>query len=154
MQNNPPSESVFDFDMTDFDAVPQGQYIGIFKDVQKTHHEQWGDGVMFIFEIAHGEHKGQTVTRIGKPHASKGNATGKMIAGIQGSFTPGQRADLRQFVGKYYNILMEPTQGQKTRIGQVWAYQRQQAQSMPVAPPPQQQVEADPFGSIDDIPFG
>jgi len=151
MQNNPPNESIFEFNMTDFDTVPQGQYIGIFKDVQKTHHDQWGDGVMFIFEIAVGEHKGQTVTRIGKPHASKGNATGKMIAGIQGSFTPGQKADLRPYIGMHYNILMEPTQGQKTRIAQVWPYQRQQqSQSMPVAPPTMPYSENH---YSDDIPF-
>jgi hypothetical protein len=147
MQNNQKIESIFDFEMTDFETVPQGQYIGIFKDVQKTHHDQWGDGVMFIFEIAQGEYKGQTVTRIGKPSATKSNATGKLIAGILGHFTPGQKADLRPFVGKFYNILMEPTQGQKTRIGQVWQYKRQQ-QTMPVRP----NTMDDPF-TIDDIPF-
>lgn len=140
------SESILEFEMQEFETVPPGQYIAIFKDVQKTHHQQWGDGVMFLFEIASGEYKGQTVARIGKPSATNQNATGKMIAGILGSYSPGQMANLRPYVGRPYNVLVEPTQGGqgKTRIGQVWAYQR--AQSAPAAPQPTQP-------ELDDIPF-
>lgn len=158
MQNQQP-ESVWDFEMADFDAVPQGQYIGIFKDVQKTNHDQWGEGVMFVFEIASGEHKGQTVTRIGKPKASTRNATGKMIAGITGQAPRGgERVDLRQYAGKPYNILMEATDGGKTRIAQVWPWT--QGQTMPVASTaPHQQQHYVPQGmpgsgpDIDGIPF-
>ncbi len=154
---NPTSESIFDFDLSDFETVPQGQYIAIFKDVQKTNHDQWGEGVMFCFEIASGEHKGQMATRIGKPHATKGNATGKMIMGITGTQNIG-RVDLRPFVGKPYNIVMEPTQAGKTRVANVWAYQR--AQTMPVNPGPVPMPQAPmstPTGfdtaDIDQIPF-
>lgn len=132
--NDQKTESILEFDLQDFDAVPAGQHIGLFKDVQKTHHQEFGDGVMFVFEIVHGPHKGQTVTRIGKPQATKSNATGKMISGITGSFQSGQRVDLKPFIGKLYNLLVEPTQGQKTRVSQVWPYEVQSMPSHPVYP--------------------
>lgn len=148
--NEKQTESVFDFEMQEFDAVPAGQYVAIFKDVQKTHHDQWGDGVMFVFEIANGEHKGQTATRIGKPKASTQNATGKMIMGITGqSYSQGQRVDLRSHVGKPYNVLVEPTQGGKTRIAQVWQYQQPQTAPIQTYQQPQPNV-AYSAGQMDD----
>lgn len=151
-------ESVFDFELSDFETIPQGQYIAIFKDVQKTKHEQWGDGVMFCFEIAAGEYKGQMAMRIGKPHATKANATGKMLIGITGTQNVG-RVDLRPFVGKPYNIIMEPTQGGKTRVANIWAYK---PQTMPIQndfPPtlaPKQKQQS-PYGyknmELEGIPF-
>lgn len=164
MQNiNQQTESVFDFEMQDFETVPQGQYIAIFKDVQKTNHEQWGDGVMFVFEIAAGEYKGQNATRIGKPQPTNKNATGKMISGITSrTFEQGQRIDLRQYIGMPYNVLMEPTQGGKTRIAQVWPYKS--AQTAPVQPLPEFKVTEPQYqpvttqvrgthSDIDQIPF-
>ncbi len=122
MQQN---ESILEFEMVGTETVPEGQYIGIFKDVQKTHHAEFGDGVMFLFEIAHGEWKGQTTARIAKPQPSKTNATGKMIGGITSkNFNPGDRVNLRPYIGHYYHVLVEPTQGGKTRIDRVWAYKR------------------------------
>lgn len=164
MQNNQQPESVFDFTMNDFDAVPQGQYIALFRDVQKTSHEQWGEGVMFVFEIAAGEFKGQTATRIGKPKPSTQNATGKIISGLTGqTFKQDDKIDLRSYVGKPYQILVEPTQGGKTRIAQVWPYQRQQqtmpVATMPVAPTPTPSPansnfsQTNDFIGIDDITF-
>lgn len=154
---NGQSESVLDFEIADFEAVPPGQYIAIFKDVQKTKHDQWGEGVMFCFEIAHGQHQGQTATRIGKPNATKQNATGKMIAGITGSQDIG-KVSLRPYIGKPYNILMESTQGGKTRISQIWPYQRVTSQPTGTQPP-QPPQQARPEKQIDDddrfgnIPF-
>lgn len=151
MQNQ--TESILDFDIADFETLPPGQYIAAFKDVQKTKHEQWGDGVMFCFEIATGPHKGQIATRIGKPNATKQNATGKLIMGITGHHEVG-RVSLKPFIGQYYNVLMETTQGGKTRIGQVWPYKRQQ-QSMPVSQsmPVMQQESDSVFDGGGDIPF-
>lgn len=139
MQSNRQTESVLDFELMEFETVPKGHYIGIFRDVQKTHHAQWGDGVMFIFEIAAGEYKGQNVARIGKPHATEKNATGKLIAGITGSFNAGQKVNLRPYIGRPFNVIIEDTQGEKTRIAAVWPYQKK-----PQTPqPPPDQMEFD-----------
>lgn len=125
------TESVFDFTMTEAEALPVGQYIGILKDVQKTFHEQWGDGVMFVFDIVAGEHKGQTATRIVKPKPTTQNATGKLLSGITGKqYRQDEMINIRPFIGLPYNILIESTQGGKTRIAAVWKYNREQ-QTMP-----------------------
>lgn len=159
MHNQQQNESVFDFIMKDFEIIPPGQYIAKFKDVQRTNHDKYGAGVIFVFEIAQGEFSGLNISRIGKPEPTPKNATGKIMSGILGHMPEkGQPIDLRPFIGKYFNVLVEPTEGEKTRIAQVWAYQ--QGQSMPV----QTQVpQVNPFPpnpngggfkeNLDNIPF-
>lgn len=133
------TKSVMRFKVQDFDTVPQGQYIAVFKDVQQTSHEQYGLGVMFVFEIVTGEHKGQRAVRIGKPEATTRNITGKMLAGILGRpIEAGEEPDLHPFVGKPYNILVEPAQGDKTRIAQVWPYKMEQTMPAANLTPPDQ----------------
>lgn len=126
------NESVLDFDVQDNDiVVPVGQYIAVFQDVQKTFHQEFGEGVMFMFKIASGEFKDQIVTRIGKPQATNKNSTGKIISGLVGKNVVGQKISLRPYLNKPYNIVTEMTPNGKTRVAHVWAYQ-QNAQSMPV----------------------
>tara|TARA_R110000796_G_C14562598_1_gene435004 strand:- start:2224 stop:2739 length:516 start_codon:yes stop_codon:yes gene_type:complete len=157
MQNGQ-NESVLDFEISDFEAVPPGQYIALFKDVTKTKHEQWGEGVMFCFEVATGPYKGQIATRIGKPNATKQNATGKLIMGMTASQTLG-RVNLRPLIGSPFNIFVESTQGGKTRISQAWPFDvrssmpiaQQEPQSAPVAPPVQSAPVASPSQSLDDL---
>lgn len=130
-------ESIFDFELTEVQAVPVGQYIAILKDIQKTKHDQYGDGVMFCFEIAAGEYKGETAVRIGKPWPTLENVTGKMIMGITGKQTVG-RFDLRPYIGKPYNIVLE-AHGKKTRVSSVWPYAPQTMSVSQQFPPPHQQ---------------
>lgn len=142
------TESILDFEMQGNETVPEGAYVATFKDVQKTHHAEFGDGVMFLFEVAHGEWKGQTTARICKPMPSRTNATGKMIAGITGNnWQPGEKINLRPFLNQYYNVLVEPTQGGKTRIDRVYPYQRPSAPAGYQDSPP-----AQTFKPNDDFP--
>lgn len=135
--------SVFEFDLQDNQSVPPGQYLTVFKDIQKTHHQEYGDGVMFIFEIAQGDFKGVTLGRIGKPQPTRSNITGKIIAGILGSYTPGQKVNLQRFVGKPYTAVVESAGNNRTQLAHVFAYQPQQ--SFPAATEAFPPVHDDPF---------
>lgn len=117
--------SIFEFELQDNQSVPSGQYLTFFKDIQKTHHAEYGDGVMFIFEIAQGDFKGVTLARIGKPQPTRSNITGKLIAGILGSYTPGQKVNLGQYVGKPYTAVVESTGNNRTQLAHVFAYNPQ-----------------------------
>jgi hypothetical protein len=119
-------DRIYDFEIAEYKGVPQGQYIAIFKEVKRTNHAQYGEGVMFVFEICAGPYSKQTVTRVGKPQPTTENITGKIISGITGmNLQGGVRTNLRPFVGKMYNLLMENTNNNKTRIAQVWEHSRQ-----------------------------
>ncbi len=149
--NNQQVESILEFEIKDAEMVPPGQYIAVFKDVQKTVHEQFGEGAMFIFEIAHGEYKGRHTARIGKKEATTQNITGKMIASITGSILrAGERPNLKPFLGKYYNVLVESAQNNKTRLAQVWPYEQQQYNTAPAS---SQTHYQQPSSQSGDFPF-
>lgn len=124
-------ESILDqiLEMHEIKTIPAGQYIARFKDLQKSEHPEYGAGLCWSFEIAAGEYKGCLVSRITKPDLRSTNIGGKMFRAVTGDSKP---TSLKPFVGKPYNVLMEPTAQDKTRISQVWPYQPQ-AQTAPVA---------------------
>jgi hypothetical protein len=102
-------------------GVPAGFYKAVFKTVEKTVHEEYGDGLKFIFEVVDGDQRGGLATRITNPKPSPKNAAGRMIAGVSGkSLSPGETIDLAPFIGKTYLLQVESVaNGNGTRIGSV-----------------------------------
>ena len=166
-QQQQPPQTVMSFEMSDFETIPRGFYQAYFKTVESTNHPQWGNGVMFIFEVANGPHQGATATRIGKPKPTLKNSTGKILSGIAGRrIEAGERVDLNQYINKLYNIVVEETEAGKTRIESVSPLEMQ---TMPTAatgyqqPPSQghnaqfqpqtQQQPNQATNSYQDIPF-
>ncbi len=128
------NESILEFEIA---GIPLGQYIAIFREVQPTEHPQWGKGVMFVFEVATGEFKGQMVSRIGKRNPTPANSTGMMIACLTGKPISDGHVSLRELIGKPYNILVEMSENNKARVAQVWPYQRQGQAAVAQQPAPQ-----------------
>jgi hypothetical protein len=100
---------------------PAGFYRGNFLAVETTVHEEYGQGLKFVFEISDGDHKGELATRITSNTPTPKNAAGRMIAGLTGeTLTPGKTVDLTPFVGKEYLLQVENTaNGNGTRISSV-----------------------------------
>ncbi len=120
LDNQQQNQAIDEFEFFDDIIVPPGQYVALFKGAEKTNHEQWGEGVMFVFEICDGEYKGCRVTRIGKPKASPKNATGKILMGMCGHIEHGQRVSIKRFIDEPFGVVVEPANGGKTRIATVF----------------------------------
>lgn len=108
------------FTVTESNSPPTGMYRAEFIGVEKTDHPQYGEGVVFQFKVIGGEHAGKVASRTGKPTATTGNTTGKMIASLLGGqFAPGT-VSLESCVGKTYMIQVGLGQdGKKTRVESV-----------------------------------
>ena len=92
------------FQVEETSSPPPGSYRAEFVGVEKTNHELYGEGVVFQFRVTAGEHAGKIASRTGKPRATTGNTTGKMIAGLLGGqFKPGA-VSLDECVGRTYMI--------------------------------------------------
>lgn len=104
------------FEVKESNSPPPGMYRCSFVGVEKTDHPQYGEGVVFQFKVLSGEHAGKIASRTGKPTATTGNTTGKMIAALLGGqFQPGT-VSLEACVGKAYMVQVAYGQdGKKTR---------------------------------------
>ena len=63
---------------------PAGFYRGKFLTVDTTEHEEYGQGLKFVFEVIEGDHKGEQATRITSSTPTPKNAAGRMLSGITG----------------------------------------------------------------------
>jgi hypothetical protein len=108
------------FEVQESNSPPVGLYRAEFVGVEKTDHPQYGEGVIFKFKVVAGEHAGKVASRTGKPTATTGNTTGKIIAGLLGGqFKPGT-VSLESCVGRVYMIQVGLGQdGKKTRVDAV-----------------------------------
>jgi hypothetical protein len=108
------------FEVKETTSPPPGIYRAEFTGVEQTTHPQYGEGVVFQFRVLVGEHAGKIASRTGKPTATTGNTTGKIIAALLGGqFKPGT-VSLEACVGKTYMIQVGLGQdGKKTRVDAV-----------------------------------
>ena len=108
------------FEISSGGCVPEGVYRAKFVDVEKTEHDEFGDGLKFVFKVVEGNHVGESATRITGAKPTVKNAAGKMISGITGqSLTPGSNVDLASCVGREYLVQVETTKNDSTRIASV-----------------------------------
>lgn len=108
------------FEVKETTSPPPGIYRAEFVGVEPTKHDKYGEGVVFQFRILVGEHAGKIASRTGKPTATTGNTTGKIIAALLGGqFKPGT-VSLESCVGKPYMIQVGLGEdGKKTRVDAV-----------------------------------
>ena len=100
---------------------PAGFYRAKFLTVETTEHEEYGQGLKFVFEVSEGDHKGEQATRITNSSPTPKNAAGRMLSGLTGeTLTPGTKIDLSPFVGREYLLQVEATSnGAGTRVSTV-----------------------------------
>ena len=105
------------FEVKESNSPPPGMYRAEFVGVERTDHQQYGEGVVFKWKVIGGEHAGKIASRTGKPQATTGNTTGKLIAALLGGqFQPGT-VSLESCVGKTYMIQVATgVDGKKTRV--------------------------------------
>ena len=110
---------VLSFNVKQTSSPPPGVYRAIFEGVAETNHETYGPGVVFSWKVQGGEHDGKIASRAGKPEATTGNTTGKLLAQLLGEqFKPGEVA-LDHCVGRAYTIVVALSpqgDGKKTRV--------------------------------------
>jgi hypothetical protein len=84
-------------------SVPPGVYHATFDGVEQTHHEVYGDGLVFKFVVDRGRFKGRAVTRVTKPEATLKNSCGVFLAALAGK-TPadGLEIDPADHEGRKY----------------------------------------------------
>lgn len=111
--------SVLSFNVKETNSPPPGVYRATFEGVTETEHEKYGPGVIFSWKVVGGEHDGKVASRAGKPEATTGNTTGKLLAQLLGEqFKPGE-VNLDAVVGRAYTIvvgLSPQGDGKKTRV--------------------------------------
>ncbi len=108
------------FEVAQGGGPPVGVYKAKFVEVEETTHDEFGDGLKFVFEITSGDHAGEQATRITGPKPTPKNACGRMLAGISGeTLKPGIKIDLAPHVGEIYMLQVEETKNDSTRIGTV-----------------------------------
>jgi hypothetical protein len=105
------------FEIGQSGGPPPGIYRAVFKDVEKTGHDEYGDRLNWLFEVETGDHAGETASRITGPKPTPKNAAGRMISGITGqSLAAGRKLDLVRFVGKTYLLQVAETKNGATRV--------------------------------------
>lgn len=111
--------SVLSFNVKETNSPPAGIYRATFEGVSETKHEQYGEGVVFSWKVVGGEHNGKISCRAGKPEATTGNITGRLLHQLLGEqFKPGE-VSLDHCVGKAYTIVVAIApqgDGKKTRV--------------------------------------
>jgi hypothetical protein len=102
-------------------GVPAGFYKAVFENVEQTTHDEYGDGLKFVWKVIDGPQTGGLATRITSPKLSPKNAAGRMIAGISGkSLVPGEKIDLTPFVGRTCLLQVEAVaNGNGSRVSSV-----------------------------------
>jgi hypothetical protein len=102
-------------------AVPAGNYKARFLGVEPSHHEEYGDGLLWRFEVISGEFANQQPTRITTDKPTLKNAAGRMIGQLTGAnLTAGAKIDIGSAVGKEFLIRVEATPSGSTRVDSVF----------------------------------
>lgn len=101
-------------------GVPVGQYRAKFSSWEESVHEEYGDRVLFEFEIVDGKEKGNKSTRFTSAKMSPKSALCKIAKGLSGkAFEPGDNFDPNDYVGREYLILVSETDSGSTRVESV-----------------------------------
>lgn len=102
---------------------PAGSYRCTFLGVKHTTHEEYGEGLRFEFQVLDGPHAGSIAARTTNAKPTPNNAAGRLLSQITGAnLSGGQKASVRDAVGKAFLVIVEPTKsGTGTRIGSVIA---------------------------------
>lgn len=113
----------FNFEITPGgSSVPPGLYRATFERVQKTTHEEYGEGWKWTFKVVtDGEHAGEESSRTTGLIPKPKNACGRMVAQLAGqSSKPGVKLSPEDCVGKEYMIQVEEApSGNGTRVATV-----------------------------------
>jgi len=111
--------SVLSFNVRETTSPPPGVYRATFEGVAETNHEKYGAGVVFSWKVQGGEHDGKIASRAGKPEATTGNTTGKLLHQLLGEQFKAGEVNLDSVVGKVFTIvvgLSPQGDGKKTRV--------------------------------------
>lgn len=99
-------------------SVPAGVYVTEFDGVEETTHEQYGDGLLWKFDVVKGRFKGRTVFRTTKTEPTIRNSCGKFLAALAGKAPQDDLAvDPGDYEGERYIVTVcESATGQGTRV--------------------------------------
>ena len=101
-------------------GVPVGQYRAKFSSWEASTHAEYGERVLFEFEVLDGKEKGNKATRFCSAKMTPKSALTKLARGLAGkSFEPGDEFDPDQFVGDEYLVIVEETDSVSTRVASV-----------------------------------
>lgn len=93
-------------------SVPSGLYRATFDRVEESTHEEFGDGLKWIFKVVDGEHTGEEASRITGCKPTPKNAAGRMLAQLSGlAAKPGTRITIDDCIGREYMIQVEDSPG-------------------------------------------
>lgn len=101
-------------------GVPVGQYRAKFSSWEQSVHEEYGDRVLFEFQILEGKEKDNKATRFTSAKMSPKSALCKMAKGLSGhAFEPGDHFDPDDYLNKEYLIIVAETDSGATRVESV-----------------------------------
>src|SRR5688572_17370951 len=96
-------------------SVPAGNYEAKFVGHENRVHPEYGDGILFLWEITDGKYKGRQAGRTTGPRPLTGNACGRMLSELSGSdLKDGVRVKPDDYVGKKYLIIVKATPNGKS----------------------------------------
>jgi hypothetical protein len=104
------------------EQIPAGIYRAKFDGIADTEGQgEYGPGLQWKFTITEGEYKNRQVSRTTATEPSQKNSCGKMLRGLgHPALTPGQEVSIEPFVGREYQVVIEPNStGNGTRVGSV-----------------------------------
>lgn len=111
------SSYVMEFEVSTGGGPPAGNYKAKFVGVEKTTHEEYGDGLRWSWEVIDGPQKGAIASRTTSPKPTTGNAAGKLLAAMTGAtLAGGSKVSLADCVGKTFLIAVAPTKSGGTRV--------------------------------------
>jgi hypothetical protein len=88
-------------------VAPVGTYLATLKTIERTRHEEYGDGVRFSWQICEGPAAGIVVSRTCGVFPSATNAAGRLMSGVMGrQIQPGENVTLSACVGRTYRIVV------------------------------------------------
>src|SRR5262245_31915153 len=91
--------------------VPVGNYRAKLASAEQVHHEEFGPGVRYTFEVTKGPCAGQKVGRTTGLVASPRNAAGKFLGGMLGrDLAPGEEIDVDELVGREFFVIVAAAQ--------------------------------------------
>ena len=99
-------------------GVPIGSYVCEFVGTEPVEHDEYGDGLKWIFKIVEGTLAGKECFRTTKPEPTPKNSCGKFLAALDGK-TPadGLDIDTDDFIGRRYAVMVGASQGgDSTRV--------------------------------------
>jgi hypothetical protein len=102
-------------------GAPEGVYRAKFLGIKENSHPEFGPGYEWRFEVTHGPHAGQMVSRTTPAQPTAKNACGRMVKGLLGGkVDTDAEIDVDVCIGKEYTVTIEENStGTGTRVGSV-----------------------------------